>query len=313
MFRDFTDYNNNILEKLDTTRYPSPSSGFKNLEGQTFERIHVDKIAGIDNKHQVWYWCTCSCGSIKIIRGRSLVTGVTKSCGCYSADRIADVGHSLKGKYRRLYNGERLHELKIADTYYDMYDRCYNPKNCKYHIYGERGIKICDEWLEKPDGIINFINWAYANGYNEELTLDREDPDKDYSPDNCHWVTLRYQNNNLRSNIFIYYKEYVFTVGVWADILNTKFGILRKRIELGWSPEKILTHPVKNIHDGIIEYERLIFNPYIAYDLKDLNKYNKWVKKGIIIPGITPYGIYKYIDGEWRDIYVENNKTKISK
>ena len=66
--------------------------------------------------------------------------------------------------------------------------RCYNPNNPHYKWYGGRGIKVCDEWLGK-EGALRFVEWAMENGYRDDLTIDRIDPEKDYSPDNCRWIS----------------------------------------------------------------------------------------------------------------------------
>ena len=70
-----------------------------------------------------------------------------------------------------------------------MLARCYNQKNPKYSIYGGKGIKVCDEWINDYDC---FKNWSYNNGYFEgcNLSIDRIDSNQDYSPDNCQWISL---------------------------------------------------------------------------------------------------------------------------
>lgn len=73
------------------------------------------------------------------------------------------------------------------NTWCNMKSRCYNKNNPKYHRYGARGIKVCDEWLD----IEGFMNWVSISGWKEGLTLDRIDNDKDYCPENCHWVTVQ--------------------------------------------------------------------------------------------------------------------------
>lgn len=80
-----------------------------------------------------------------------------------------------KGKsYTREYNIWRL-----------MKRRCNNKNDPHYDFYGGRGIKVCDEW-QKSDA---FLEWAYANGYADNLELDRIDPDGNYEPSNCQWIT----------------------------------------------------------------------------------------------------------------------------
>lgn len=108
--------------------------------------------------------------------------------------------------------------------------RCYNPNNPHYKWYGGRGIKICDEWLGK-EGAIRFIEWAKANGYRDDLSIDRIDPDKDYSPDNCRWISAA--DNSSRSKIckseyrdaMIYcemHREDVFEIGFCKNYARIK-------------------------------------------------------------------------------------------
>ena len=73
-----------------------------------------------------------------------------------------------------------------------MRQRCNNPNNEFYYRYGGRGIAYCDEWKE----FLPFYQWAIANGYSDELTLDRIDNDGNYSPENCKWSTQHEQSIN---------------------------------------------------------------------------------------------------------------------
>lgn len=73
-----------------------------------------------------------------------------------------------------------------------MKTRCNCETNKFYHRYGGRGITYCTEWETFPP----FMDWAFANGYSDDLTLDRINNDGDYSPENCKWSTQHEQSIN---------------------------------------------------------------------------------------------------------------------
>ena len=72
-------------------------------------------------------------------------------------------------------------------SYRAMMARCYNPKDHSYRNYGARGIKVCSQWKNNP--LQFFIDMGPKPEPKVRYALDRVDPDKDYSPDNCRWIT----------------------------------------------------------------------------------------------------------------------------
>ena len=66
-----------------------------------------------------------------------------------------------------------------------MRKRCRNKHNADYKYYGGKGVKVCEEWND----FNNFKKWSIDNGYKSGLFLDRIDSNKDYSPENCQYIT----------------------------------------------------------------------------------------------------------------------------
>jgi len=123
-----------------------------------------------------------------------------------------------------------------------MKQRCLNPKCIGYPRYGALGIDICQEWKES---IIPFIEWAYSNGYSDELTLDRKDNQKGYSPENCKWSTLRTQSRNKRNNVWLKAFGEIKCMEDWGSDTRYQANSLQiwKRLKRGWNEEKAVSHP----------------------------------------------------------------------
>lgn len=98
--------------------------------------------------------------------------------------------NGTKKRYGYVFNNKSLRSL-----FGDMKNRCYNKNYKDYRWYGEKGIKICDEWINNP---LSFEEWALSNGYQNGLTIDRIDENKDYCPDNCRWISIE-ENSKWKS------------------------------------------------------------------------------------------------------------------
>ena len=85
---------------------------------------------------------------------------------------------------------------RLYSRWLDMRNRCFNSKNNRYHRYGGRGIKICDDWND----FAVFRDWALKNGFQKHLTIERLDNDEGYSPENCAWVSIAENLKNKTVN-----------------------------------------------------------------------------------------------------------------
>lgn len=165
---------------------------------------------------------------------------------------------------------DKILKQKMYNTYYNMKQRCYNPKSNRYKIYGGRGIKICDEWLNDKD---KFFNWCISSGIKKELSIDRIDVDGDYCPENCRWATNKEQVNNMRCNVKLEYKGKEYTIAQLSELLNINYQTIHKRLKYyNYDIDKVLTAP---LHIRL-DYETKSGERYI-YKIKD--SYSVQIKK----------------------------------
>lgn len=167
--------------------------------------------------------CVCDCGNARIVRGKSLIYGISKSCGCLARESVSERAAKHHGVGTRLY--------PIWDS---MRQRCNNPNADAYHNYGGRGISVCEEW----DDFSVFRDWALRNGYDEgaprnTYTLDRIDVNGDYTPENCRWTNMKTQSRNRRNTIYVEYNGSTISLSELADRLGEQYGTLWKRYKRG--------------------------------------------------------------------------------
>lgn len=185
-----------------------------------------------------WKWlCKCDCGNYKDIDIHNLLRTdktSTTTCGKCEKSRVGTKSYKHGMSETRLYQCYKL-----------MKNRCYNSHNKRFYLYGGRGIKVCEDWLGE-NGSINFIKWSLVNGYQDNLTLDRIDSDKDYCPENCRWATRKEQSNNIRTNRHFEYNGEMYTAPQICQLLNVKDEkLVCDRLRRGWSIEKAVNTPKK--------------------------------------------------------------------
>lgn len=201
------------------------------LTGQRFGRLTVIGRSSTGKCHNVYWDCQCSCGKKVTVRGDHLREGTIKSCGCLVLEISSEKATTHGKSHSRLYN-----------TWLFMRRRCGNCNDQAYPRYGGRGIEVCDEWKANFQ---SFYDWAISNGYRPELSIDRIDNDKGYSPENCRWATSSEQARNRRSNHLITFAGETHSMIEWAEIVDIPLNVLCLRIvRYGWPIWRALTEPL---------------------------------------------------------------------
>lgn len=192
-------------------------------------RDMFDYIRPYDQAHIPMYVCECSCENHTITSVRQdklLASNGTRSCGC----------QSLISGYKHGYNNTRLYGILDG-----MKKRCYNMASDMedHHTY-KNHIYICPEWMDPENGVKNFCEWALANGYRDDLTIDRIDNNGPYSPDNCRWVPPYVQSNNMSTNVFYTHDGTTFTRACWEYALGIPRDFIRTRDNKGYTFDQIV-------------------------------------------------------------------------
>ena len=125
---------------------------------------------------------------------------------------------------------------KLHDVWSHMKQRCDNPNLRMYARYGGRGITYCNEWRDYPA----FHDWAVSNGYTEGLSIDRIDPNGNYEPSNCRWITMKEQQRNKERTIYAEINGEVRTLAEWSELYGLLYRTIHKRYERGIRGEDLL-------------------------------------------------------------------------
>ena len=204
--------------------------------------------------HKLWRIRCKECGR-EFIRGSNLVKAPSKITYNCSHKRI--IGQDVK-------YDNHWKNLRIMQIYYKIITRCYNKNNKDYCSYGAKGISVYQDWLDNPT---HFEEWALANGYEDNLTIDRRDETKDYCPSNCRWITKeensRWKSTTNRINV----DGEIKTGRQWAT-------------ELGFGPNLINRYIRNYGMDNVIEFiRRYKANPYKGQLPNKVSYYTLYMEK----------------------------------
>lgn len=197
-----------------------------NYIGKKYGRLTViskseDKKSKSGKTTYHMYLCKCDCGNMVEAMIGHLISGHTKSCGC------------LKNKWN-------VKNERLFNCWCNMKQRCESSGRRDSKYYHDKGIRYCESWKDYN----KFQEWALSNGYDDDLTLDRIDNSKNYSPENCRWVTAQEQQRNKQNCRIYTYNGKTQTLSEWAIEYNIPFQTLASRIDkLGYTFENALKKP----------------------------------------------------------------------
>lgn len=150
----------------------------KDLTNKTFGCWHVLRFAGISADGRALWFCKCTCGAKKEVRGTHLRNGKSTRCG-RSGCKVSYIKHGMYGTA----------EYK---AYWAAKGRCTQPNFIGWKDYGGRGIKFTFETFEqffsevglRPSPQHSLDRWPNNEGH--------------YAPGNVRWATRKQQMTNRR-------------------------------------------------------------------------------------------------------------------
>ena len=122
-------------------------------------------------------------------------------------------------------------------------NRCLYPSHNDYPSYGGRGITICPEWEQSS---ACFITWIINQpNYSREMTVERNDVNGPYSPENCKLIPNEEQALNKTTNIHVYINDEKLSIAKALVVLNRTITVtsVYKRLRKGWTMLQALLRP----------------------------------------------------------------------
>lgn len=208
----------------------------------------VPNVDGTKNNRRAIFEC-CTCGKhIDCLVGSAAVKAQTECLSCSNSHNSVKHGD---------------HKSRLYKIHQEMHNRCYNPNKKFSEYYMGKGIKVCDEWYRNYEA---FRDWALANGYTDELSIDRKEGNKDYSPDNCRWATKAVQTRNTKllriTNSTGYRgvskKDWKYRARVTVDNIEKYLGIFETPLEAAKAYDRyVLENSLEHTLNNVLSQEEL--------------------------------------------------------
>ena len=151
--------------------------------------------------------CRCECGNLCELSLQGVLSDRSHSCGCNKGVLFVTHGKS---------------KTKEHKAWRHIKERCLNKNSKAYPNYGGRGIRMCERWV---DSFENFYA-DMGDAPSPKHSIDRIDPNGDYSPANCRWATPKQQSRNRRTSIRVKYQDNMIPLGELAELLGVSYNKL---------------------------------------------------------------------------------------
>lgn len=139
------------------------------INQQYNELMVVTRIANKLPRNHSMYACICECGILIDVNGYALTSGAQKSCGCAQRKSVS--------------KDNPFSNHILYQTWTNIKNRCFNPNNPSYNIYGGRGITVCKSWINSFETFLRDMGECP-----EEHVIERINSDGNYEPSNCKWT-----------------------------------------------------------------------------------------------------------------------------
>ncbi len=221
-----------------------PGSFWRKIHGGMYQRAGIPDLLGCVGSFFIAIEVKCPGkeGTLTSLQG-AVIKQIKSSGG------IAFVATSVEEALHRslLYINGKFTGTQLYKTWQNIKSRCYNKNTPYYKNYGGKGIRVCDRWLKGA-----FFLWQDMgfppqeedeDGNAIRYSIDRIDSDKDYTPENCQWLSLSENSGKNSQNRFITYKGLTKTFKEWCSMYNIPRTTLQGRLDRGWSIRRALTTP----------------------------------------------------------------------
>ena len=198
------------------------------ITGKRFGRlVAIERLPWV--KYASSWKCRCDCGKEVVVGLNHLRTGHTTSCGCRKRE-IEQSAHLITQTHGMSKTG-------IYKIWSGMVNRCENPNEPAYALYGARGITV------SPEFRVFETFYSIVGDRPKGMTLERKDNNKGYSPDNVIWADRTAQARNRRTTRWVTIDGQAKSFAEWCQIYGVSQGRVKYRIACGMPCKEAFTEP----------------------------------------------------------------------